>query len=98
MNINISSVKFDADVKLKDFITKKVEKLSKYVDKITGAEIFLRLDNNQKVSNKVVEIKINVPGQELFAKKESKTFEQATDDAVDALKSQIMKYKDKLKK
>ena len=42
-----------------------------------------------------VEIKINVPGKELFARKKSKSFEEATDEAVDALRRQINKHKGK---
>ena len=98
MNINISSVQFDADIKLKDFITNRLEKLNKFFDKINGVEVFLKLSNNQEVDNKIVEIKLLIPGQDLFAKKQSKTFEEATDEVVDALKSQLVKRKDKIRK
>lgn len=98
MNINITSVNFDADDKLKDFITSKLEKLNRFYDKITGAEVFLRLNNNQEPDNKLVEIKVMIPGNDLFAKKQAKAFEAAADEAVDALKSQLTKHKEKQKK
>jgi putative sigma-54 modulation protein len=91
------SIHFDADAKLLGFIQKKLEKLETFYDRITGGEVYLRLDKseNSKVQNKVLEIKIKVPNAELFVKEKGKTFEEATDVALDALKIQIKKYKAK---
>ena len=93
MNIRINAVKFDADSKLEDFIEKKVNKLGQFFDDIISAEVFLRLENTQDLENKVVEIKLEIPGNDLFAKKQSKSFEESTDSAVDALKQQILNTK-----
>ena len=98
MDIKIHSIRFDADVKLLDFITSKLRKLIQYFDDIIGAEVFLRLDHSQDLENKVVEIKLSLPGNELFAKKQSKTFEESTDLCVEALRRQIMKHKTKLRR
>lgn len=98
MNIKINSVHFDADKKLIDFVNNKVKKLFQFYDDIVGAEIFLRLENTQELENKIAEIKLEIPGNDLFAKKQSKSFEEAVDNAVDALKRQIRKHKDKLKR
>ncbi|MGF1586182.1 MAG: ribosome hibernation-promoting factor, HPF/YfiA family [Bacteroidales bacterium] len=97
MNINIHSVRFDADVKLVDFVKSKVSKLIQFNDDIIAAEVFLRLENTQDMENKITEIKIDIPGNSLFAKKQSKTFEEATDLAVDALRIQVKKKKEKLR-
>lgn len=96
MNIKIQSIKFDADKKLTDFIEKKVSKLERYFDNIVDAEVFLRLQNSQELDNKVAEIRLKVPGSELFAQRQSKTFEEAVDDSIDALKTQIQKLKHKV--
>jgi len=69
-----------------------------YYDDIIGAEVFLRLDKSQDLENKVVEIRLLLPGNELFAKKQSKTFEESTDLSVEALRRQIMKHKTKLRR
>ena len=95
MNIKIHSVRFDADTKLLEFVNSKVKKLLQYSDHIIGAEVFLRLDKAQDAENKITEIKLDIPGNPLFARKQSKTFEEATDNAVDALKKQITKKKEK---
>ena len=95
MEIQIHSVRFDADKKLLDFIQVKVNKLLQYRDDILAADIFLRLINVQDDNNKIVEIKLDIPRNSLFAKKQSKTFEEATDIAINALRRQITKQKGK---
>lgn len=98
MKINISSIHFKADKKLEDFIKEKVEKLSSLYDGIIGSEVILKVDNKEKTENKLAEIKVLIRGNDLFAKKQSKSFEESTDHAVEALRKQITKHKEKVKK
>jgi putative sigma-54 modulation protein len=95
MNIQIHSVRFDADKKLIDFVHQKLEKLTQFDEEIVNAEVYLRLDKDQERENKITEIKLELPGGPLFAKKQTKSFEEATDEAIDALKKQITKHKQK---
>ena len=99
MNIKINTVHFDADQKLEDFVGNKVIKLENLFDGIVSAEVFLTFDKSSKkhTENKNTKIVIDIPGGELFAEKQAKTFEEATDLTVEALKKQIKKYKDKLR-
>ncbi|MDR1156399.1 MAG: ribosome-associated translation inhibitor RaiA [Bacteroidales bacterium] len=97
MDIKVNSVHFDADQKLIDHVNKKVGKLSQFFDGIIGAEVYLRLENVQDDENKIAEVKLLIPGNDLFVKKQSKTFEEAVNKAVDTLKGQVTKYKEKLK-
>ena len=97
MNIQIHSVRFDADKKLIDFVTQKVNKLGQYSESIVSAEVFLRLDTDQDRENKLVEIKIEIAKGPLFAKKQSKSFEEATDLAFEAMKKQITRQKQKIR-
>ena len=98
VNLKISSVHFDADKKLIEFIQEKVNKLANYYDKIIDGEVILKIENSHTSDNKVTEIKLLIPGNDMFAKKQCKTFEEATDTAVDALRIQLKKHKEKLKK
>jgi putative sigma-54 modulation protein len=93
MDINIQSIHFDADVKLTDFIKKKVAKLETYNNKVVSSEIFLKLDKADDAANKIAEIKMQLPGRTLFAKEQCKTFEEATDLAIESLRRQISKLK-----
>ena len=95
MKLQMHSIHFDADKKLLDFIQRKVDKLETFYDRMVDGEVFLRI-NNSGIENKTVEIKINVPGQQLFAKEQASSFEEATDQATEALRRQIRKYKVKL--
>jgi len=95
MNIQIHSVRFDADKKLIDFVQQKLEKLAQFGEDIVNVEVYLRLDKDQERENKISEIKVEISGSSLFAKKQSKSFEESTDEAIDALKKQITKYKHK---
>lgn len=96
MDIQLHSVHFTADKKLIDFVNEKVGKLELFYDGIVAAEVFLRLDKSQEGDNKVSEVKILTPGKELFAKKQAKSFEEATDLAVEALRKQVVKQKEKI--
>ena len=97
MNIKINTVRFSADQRLEKFVHQKVKKLVQFYDDIIGAEVFLKLGNTPGIGNKITEIRIDLPGNELFAKKQSKSFEQSTDNAIDALKKQITKHKEKIR-
>jgi putative sigma-54 modulation protein len=95
MKLQMHSIKFDADRKLLDFIQRKADKLETFYDRIIDGEVFLRLEKDDSRENKIVEIKLNIPGEQLFAKNKAKSFEAAADDAVEALRRQIKKFKEK---
>jgi putative sigma-54 modulation protein len=95
MKLQVHSIHFDADIKLIDFIQKKVDKLETYYDRLVDGEVFLRL-NNEGIENKTVEIKINTPGAQLFATEKARSFEAAADLATEALKNQLKKHKTKI--
>lgn len=96
MNIKVHSIHFKADQKLIDFVNEKVNKLQLFFDNIITSEVFLRLDKDEEGENKIAEIKILIPGKELFAKKQCKSFEEAADLCVDALRTQVKKHKGKV--
>ena len=95
MTINISSVHFKTDQKLEEFINEKVEKLNKVHDGIIGSDVTLKLENTDVPENKTVEIRMKIKGNDALACKAAKSFEEATDLAVDALKKQLLKIKEK---
>ena len=96
MKLQVHSIHFDADKKLVQFIQKKVNKLETFYDRLVDGEVFLRL-NNEGIENKTVEIKVNVPGTQLFASEKARSFEAAADLATDALQMQLKKFKAKLR-
>ncbi|MBI2966840.1 MAG: ribosome-associated translation inhibitor RaiA [Bacteroidetes bacterium] len=95
MKTTIHSIRFDASDRLHDHIEEKIEKLDMVYDKIISADVYLRLDKSSDASNKVAEVKINIPGKNLFARKKSSTFEDAVDAAIEALMKQLVRKKEK---
>ena len=96
MTIKIQSVHFDADKKLVEFIQERIDKLTHYNDGIISTDITLRIDKSSDATNKVAEIKLHIPGNDLFVKKQCKSFEEAVDNSLDALKMQVKKHKEKI--
>lgn len=95
MKLQMHSIKFDADSKLLGVIQKKMDKLETYYDRVINGEVFLRL-NNEGIKNKTVEIKLNIPGDQLFAVASDRSFEAAADEAAEALRRQLKKFKNKV--
>ncbi len=96
MNVKIQSLKFDADKRLLDFIEHKMSKLDRFVERATSADVILKLDKDNERGNKVATIQIDVPGDELVAEYRGKSFEESVDGAIDAIRRQIEKRKEKL--
>ena len=96
MDFKVNSVNFSADEKLVEFIREKVKKLELIYDNIIASEVYLKLDKSESKENKVAEVKILLPGNELFASKQCKSFEEAADLAVQALKKQVSRHKEKI--
>jgi len=97
MNVNINSVRFKADSKLENFITTKLQKLKSLYDGIIGSEVVLKLDNTEEKENKIVDVRLLLNGYDLMATKQAKTFEEAADDAINAVRKQLIKHKEKQK-
>ncbi|HKI88634.1 MAG TPA: ribosome-associated translation inhibitor RaiA [Draconibacterium sp.] len=98
MNINLNAVHFTPDQKLVDFTNKKINKLETFFEGVISAEITLRVLKPESADNKIAEIKLSLPATDyLFAKKQADSFEEAIDLAVDAIRRQLTKFKEKLK-
>ena len=98
MNVNVHSIHFDADAKLVTFIKEKLAKLTLFHDNIIAGDVFLRLEHDgENRENKVVEIRLSIPGSDLFAKRQGKSFEEATMNTIDALRSQVERKKERLR-
>lgn len=95
MNTTINAVKFKADEKLEKFIAEKIAKIDRLVDNATKCEVTLKVDKPESDNNKIAEINLALPGQNLFNSKQANSFEEAVSECVDTLKTQIEKYKER---
>lgn len=98
MKVMINAVHFRASSDLEEFITQKVEKVCSKYNEVIGAEVTLKLDNTDAPENKIADIRLMLKGDDLYASKQCKSFEEAADLSVDALKKQLEKYKGKFTK
>lgn len=94
MKIQIESVHFTADQKLRDYVTKKLEKLGQIHEKIISCTVTMMLENVGQVKDKIVEVSLQVPGDIIFGKRTEKSFEAAIDELVGPLKRQLIKRKE----
>jgi ribosomal subunit interface protein len=98
MNIQVKTLHFTADQKLIDFVNKKVPKLDTFFEGIINAEVIMKVVKPETANNKVAEIKLSIPGTDyLFAEKQADTFEEAIDLAIEAIRRQLSKFKEKQK-
>ena len=95
MNIQIQSVKFDAGQRLLEFIEKKLAKLDRVASDATGIDVVLKLEKNDEQGNKIAVNTLRVPGGDIRVEEQARTFEEAIDNAMDILKRQIERRKEK---
>ena len=97
MKVNVNAVNFAVDRKLVDFIQVRLDKLEKFYDKIVSSDVFLKVDNTSEKENKLVEVKILVPGDDFVVKKQCKSFEEAIELSAESLERLLVKRKDKIR-
>jgi putative sigma-54 modulation protein len=96
MKVNLNAVNFTIDRKLVDFIQERMDKLEKYYDKIVSSDVFLKVEKTSDKENKIVEVKLHVPGDDFIVKKQCKTFEEAIELSAESLERSLIKRKEKI--
>ncbi|MEP7110791.1 MAG: ribosome-associated translation inhibitor RaiA [Ferruginibacter sp.] len=95
MDVKIKAVAFTVKSQLRDFVNKKVRKLSQFYDKIISSDVSLSTKKSETKENKLCGIRLIIPGNDLLASAQCKTFEEAVDQSVEVLVKQIEKKKNK---
>lgn len=97
MKVNVQTPNFTAKDELLEFVQNRLSKLEQFYDKIVFADVFLKVQKTSEKENKIVEVLLSIPGDEVMVKKEAKTFEEAIDEVVKTLERQLKKRKQKQK-
>jgi putative sigma-54 modulation protein len=97
MKVNVHAVNFTVDRKLVDFVQERMDKLEKYYDKIVSSDVFLKVEKTSDKENKIVEIRMHVPGDEFLVKKQCKTFEEAVELSAESIERLLVKRKEKIR-
>jgi putative sigma-54 modulation protein len=96
MKLEMNYVNNDRSDALSAFIQKKLDKLETFYDGVIDGEVYIKSEKGaEPKKSKIIEIRLNVPGTSLFATSADESFEAATDGAVEALRRQIKKFKEK---
>ena len=96
MKTQIQSLGFDAKPTLLQLINERLEKIGNLSDRILESKVILKIDKSDTDENKICEIRLVIPGKDLFAKKTAESFEQALDHVIRALEKQVHDWKTKL--
>lgn len=94
MKWDIQTVGFNAKDDLMDSVKERVEKLSKFYTPIIGAEVYLKLEYDEQKESKKVELKLNIPGEDVYAEHQSDNFEHSLIEASDKVRKQLVKKKE----
>lgn len=97
MKVDFHAVNFSVDKKLINFIQERMDKLDRVYDKVVYSDVFLKLDNTSTKENKIVELKVHVPGDSFVVKKQGKSFEEGADLAISSIERVLIKRKEKIK-
>ncbi len=97
MKVSIHAVNFNVDGKLVGFVQERMDKLEKYYDKVVSSDVYLKVEKTSDKENKIVEVKINVPGDGFLVKKQCKTFEEAVELSAESLERLLVKRKEKIR-
>jgi putative sigma-54 modulation protein len=97
MKVNVHAVNFTVDQKLVNFIQDRLDKLEKYYDRVVAADVYLKVNNTSEKENKIVEVKLHVPGDDFLVEKQCKSFEEAVDQTMEACERVLVKRKEKIR-
>ena len=80
---------------LRAYIQKRINKFSTYYNRIIGVDLYLILDNQSDQQNKRVEVRVQIPGDDIIVTKQSDTFEKAIDLVASAAERSLVRRKEK---
>lgn len=98
MNLTIETPDFKATKSLINFVKANVAKITKDRNRILEGHVTLKLDKSSTQEDKICELKLVIPGNDLFASRRSETFKKAVTDCTHAIKHQMGSWKDSVDK
>lgn len=91
MNLSITGHHLEVTAPLRDYVTQKLERITRHFDKVIDVKVLLSVD---KLVQKA-EINIHVRGKDIFAEATDEDMYAAIDALVDKLDRQVLKHKEK---
>jgi putative sigma-54 modulation protein len=97
MKISIQSIDFNPRQELLDLVNEKFSKIERFSDRILEAKVILRVEKSENRENKICEVKLMIPGNDIFVKKQSESFEDAAQKVSDVLQREVKEWKEKMR-
>ena len=97
MKMDIQTLSFRANDALIDFAEGKINKLEQYSEKVMEAQMTLKIGRSGTRQNKYCQIRLVIPGYDLFTSKQCEPFEEAILKTSEALKQQMYRWKNNYK-
>jgi ribosomal subunit interface protein len=96
MKILIQTLDFTPKQDLLDLVNEKLSKLEKFSDRIVECRVVLRVEKSDTRENKLCEVRVVIPGDDLFFKKQFASFEEGIQRASETLQRQVKEWKAKV--
>ena len=98
MNINIQYVKMKTSESMSDYITEKLQKISKKYEWVIRIDVFLKQENDPTKKGHICEMEVSLPGPKVFATSNETNFELAVKETISDVEAQLKKRKAKFAK
>jgi len=95
MKIHIQAINCTPRQDLENLINEKLAKLEHFSDRILESRVVLRVEKADKRDNKIIEVKVMIPGNDLFVKKQCESFEEGIQKVYDVLQREVKDWKEK---
>lgn len=93
MNLIYETVHFKGSQDLEKLVNQKMNRLSLLKPDIIQARVTLSEGASGNLENQFCEIRLEIPGNDIFVKKNANTYEQALRTAVEAARRKIIRDK-----
>jgi len=96
MNLTISGHHLEVTPALRDYVTSKLDRISRHFDQVVDIKVLLTVDKTkEKDQRQKAECNIHVNGKDIFAECSHADLYAAVDELADKLDRQVLRYKDK---
>jgi len=93
MTINIQYVRMATSEAMNEYVTKKLEKLSKKYEWVISADVNFEVEHNAKTNGKICKMELSLPGPRIFATSNERNYELAVKNTLKDLEVQLKKRK-----
>jgi putative sigma-54 modulation protein len=95
MKINIQPKDFNATPGLLDFVIEKTRKIFTFYEQAISCDVVLKIDKSDTDTNKTCTMQLVIPGNDLHARAQCSTFEEAVMQCIEIVKRKVIKKKSK---